>query len=454
MKKFTFSAIAFLLLGASTMTLRAFDNTEACYDAINSALQSGDFATVDSLLDDWKKSNVAPAEALFAEGYASYRKGDIERAELLMDSAERMNPMQLDFRTRHIREQYLAGRKAKAFAGLRRLAAETAADPDGWTVDEDMPEMDAQEALVTLMSSYIYYHLNGKLPFDDIRQFADSVAAAVPDPGDVETKIVLGSILLENSDYEGAASILEKCLPIARQPRLSAVRTMLALLYGENGDAERASEMAGAVFDDPESDPRYVEMLQSSFSPQRDTLSYRQFQFTVLSYFASSLTPEWIPENLDRPDILIPEYLNGMSFAVDRDISGITAEKFDVEAHFGDSTAILPVIVWTMPEPKEFVDCKYVAFVPQGDSLRYITLEKTIPIKDDPEKVYIVCEAVFNADSQGYDHRNYGYKVGDALTTEQFSRLAAYAVYDMSSRAGVDSKGNKITIYIPADEEK
>ena len=434
---------------------RADERTDAYYEAIANAIAAGNFLTADSILHEWKNAGNEPIERTFAEGHVAYRRGQAELGKQLTDSAINLSPKSLDFRTRQIREQYLAGQRDEAFQGIRKLAAETAKNQTNWLIDDAPIDIPADEAVCLLMSSHIYNQLNHFLPSTDLRQFADSVIKAYPEYGSVLINTGIGYALYEKGDKAGAIQAWEQALPGAHQPELSHLRALLATSYGEVGDTQRSSDLAKLILDDPESDPEICQYIKQSYSVEVDTLSYRQIQFNVLSYFASPLATEWITENLEHPEIILPKYLAGMNYVSERDLSCIKAERFDVEANFADSTALLPVIVWTMPEPKNFVDCKYVAFVPQGDSLRYITLEKTLPLDNDEFKnMYIVCEAVFNVESEGYDHRNYGYRVGDNLTTEQFSRLAAHAVYDMSSRAGVERKGNKTTIHIPGAEEK
>ena len=51
--------------------------------------------------------------------------------------------------------------------------------------------------------------------------------------------------------------------------------------------------------------------------------------------------------------------------------SDIRADKVDVDS--------IGVYVWAFPEPEEMPLCKYVAFVPVGETLQLFTLEKSFP---------------------------------------------------------------------------
>lgn len=438
MRKIVPLLICLSAIACAVTFARADERSDAYYDAIADAITAGNFSTADSLLNEWRNAGIDPVERIFSEGFVAYRRGQTELGKELIDSAINLSPKRLDYRTRQIREQYLAGRKDEAFEGIRKLAAETAKNPTDWVIENEQIDIPAGEAVCLLMSSHLYHHLSHLMQSADLRQFADSVIATYPEDGVVNINTALGYGLYENDDKAEAIEAWEQALTKAHQPELSHLRALLASCYGETGDIQRYSDMVKLILDDPESDPEILEYMGLNADVKVDTLSYSQLQFIVMSYFACPLAPEWITDNLEHPEIILPQYLVGMNFESERDITCIKAEKFDVEVNDGDSTAIIPVIVWTMPEPHNIIDCKYVAYLPDGDKWRYITLEKTLSMEDFT-KSFVVCEAIFRDDTQGYDHLNYGIMTDDAVTADLFSRLAAHVAFELSSRSGEKS---------------
>ncbi len=428
MKKSVLIIPVALSLLAITSRGHADERTDAYYDAIYDAIMTGDTATADSIIGEWKLSGLEPVEAMFAEGYVALRKGETKRGEALLDSAEVIMPRRLDFRTRHIREQYIAGKKQDAFAGLRELASDIADTTEEWTIYDQTADISAQEEAVVLLTSHMYYQMNEVLPFEEIVEFADSVAAVFPIPGKMDTKILLGQIMYEKEDFNGAVATWESILPMATEPRLSQLRLMLMFGYTNIDEPDKWQATAMALMESPDADLDVIKTFNEAFLGEPDTLSYRQFQYTVLSMFAAQPFRDNFPEALCDPQHLLKDYLCHTNLTVSRDVTGITAESFDIANSDSGTTVTQPVIVWTMPEPQNMIDTKYVAFVPDGDNhFRYITLEKTLP-SETGETEYIVCEAVFREDKTSYDHLNYGMGFDDSLTTADFARIAARVV--------------------------
>lgn len=434
MKKLLIPALAVIIAAISAQPLHAYDDSDSYYEALDEAVKSGNRLLADSLLSAWKKSGIEPEELVFAEGRTAMRLGDIDRGDALLDSAETLAPKRLDFRVRHIREKFLAGRKQEAFAAMRRITAETAADTAAWAYFEEPIEGPVSDELAGAFGAILYHMKEEGMPMETLREIADTMAVLIPDAGATEAKLAFGTLLCQDGNFSEAISLFESALPTATEPRLSRLRLLLISSYMDTNEPDKREAMAIELLTSPYSDPAVLKAFNEYFLAEPDTVPYGQFQMTVLSMFADQPFLDNFAEMLRRPQNLLAYYFAYTNLTVDRDLSGITAETVDITYTDGDSTVTLPVIVWTMPEPREMIDCKYVAFVPDGDNhFRFITLEKTFPFGEEEEaegNVYMVCEAVFTEQNVSYDHRNYGMRFGDSLPVADFARVAAHIVVD------------------------
>jgi len=142
-----------------------------------------------------------------------------------------------------------------------------------------------------------------------------------------------------------------------------------------NEDYDRALIYCRKIIEDPAIEDQYKEKAQSTIdfinTPVQQLKKYTYF-FKWLPRLAAEIpaTPEYDDVFTDVTFINTAALRNMRMASPFRD-EEITSETFEIDGHK------VYVLTYPDPNPEEIAICRYVAFVPSGDSYRYFTYEKS-----------------------------------------------------------------------------
>ena len=234
---------------------------------------------------------------------------------------------------------------------------------------------------------------------------------------------------LNQGQYEAAGEVLtrwEKAEPESAE--LLAGKIKLFALTGRTDSAKYYAGLFAQRQDVEEGYKQYLADIVDRLSTPPDTVRYKFYQMVLLAQLAEIHPSDEMKHFLMNPQQAVALFRN-QGIVVERDLSTTSAQRV-----VADSTEM---IVWTMPEPENLIDCKYVAFVPADSCFEYFTFEKTIPFGEQPENMYILCQSKYKYNEpSSHIHSNYRVGAGDDCTPKQFAKMVEWA------RATSQNKGH------------
>lgn len=412
----------FVALLTLILTLPMFAQDMSSMYGINfyDALDKGNYSMAEILLSQWQEAGGSPTELTLAEASLRMRSDSTSTVagEELFRKAIASSPENLSYPLRFMEELALAGKISEALEVCKGFCAEVDRDVQLTLFDTTIPA-DSVDLYVGSCFAGMVDNLSGKLTADEILDLTEGMVSCYPG-GIVEgmTRYHTGFAMYNQERTEAAINQWEKAVGFFDEPYKSEIHLNLALLYAMKGDLLNAGINAEHAQKEGPEDIRtaatkLIEDMNGS------TVPYRYYTMVLLSKLALETQPSPEGEATLLDPTTFNENLRQAGYKVDRDINPISALK--VESDFGNT------IVWSMPEPKDFIDCLYVAFVPADSCYRFITLEKTFD--NEGKESFILCESVYQPESEGYKHSNFNTYFDRSLTPEQFGRIASDIVH-------------------------
>lgn len=237
-------------------------------------------------------------------------------------------------------------------------------------------------------------------------------------PENVELLNLMGGIAFEKGDAANALRYMERASGL--RPCDGLVRYNIAYVSYTEGDTARAlsvcREMTESDCIDEESKEMAAELEHRICTPLEPIRLY--------DYFF-----RWLPAVAEQARTADADWLFGTPVPVNDEISARNGLRSPFSAADIEVSKLeaggREMYVWTFPMPTEVPMCRYVAFVPDGDGVRYYTFEKSI---DN----YWVTGAI----SEG-THSNFGGIDTLPADAEAFAKFLAETVLSHQSPAAV-----------------
>lgn len=393
--------------------------TAAYLDNLSVACESGDTALVDDILKQWEAKEPDSPDMLWGKAQFLYATDRIDKDSLfsMMSKVVALDPKRLDLKLRlldsQINELSTPEQITKTFCDVRN---ELFNDPSGWKINGDTLTEDQFVPLLASFAGDLVETINANSSIDIAKQFVDRLQkTGVEDRIVQEAKVVLAQYYSILKMYNEAIVVLKELLESNSDINKSALLFNIALYYSyldNKKEALKYAKLAEKAGDDKNA-PRLIRDLDTPEQQAR----YYDFVFQLLPRLLSEMPVSdktW--EMLMDPNYVVRIFKRN-HYNINKDLSNVKAEA--VPSDSGE------IIVWTMPEPEEMTEPKYIAIVPDGDHYRMFTLEKTFDFegkfKGDP---YFAGGANFKAGDRMASHFSFGeYVDGKTCTPEQFVKL-------------------------------
>ena len=410
-------SLLFLALFLS-FSLSSFSQTSAYVSNLHVALEAGDTLLVKDVLNQWENAEPDNPDMLFYKSQTLYNLGEISIDSALVTLGEitRLAPKRADYALIFIEQTSL--RDFNVDETVKKLIdfdSRLKADPEGWTFGKNEVTPEDFDKLTAQLAGDLVEELGREDALSDAEAFADALAASSLDKNvTLEARKALAMSFSMHKQYEKAIETVKKLLADGA-PNRAALLFNIALYYSYLDDTEEALNYAKLAQEagDNKKAPRLIEDLQTP--PQQ--ARYYDFVFQLLPRLLSQLpVSEQTARILASPDEIISIFKRNR-IVVSKDLSNVKTKVVPTE--FGE------IIVWTMPEPEEMTEPKYIALVPGLEHYSLYTLEKTIDFEGDFDADPYICGgASFAPGDSRASHFSFGDCVdGQNCTPEQFVKL-------------------------------
>ncbi|MDE6397001.1 MAG: hypothetical protein K2K84_07005 [Muribaculaceae bacterium] len=382
------------------------------------ALEAGDTLLVKDVLNQWEKAEPDDPDMLFYKSRILYNLGEISIDSALVTLGEitRLAPKRADYALAFIEQTTLRNFNVdEAVRKIMDFDSRVKADPEGWTFDTNEVAPEDFDKLTAQLAGDLVEELGRDGALSDAEAFVDALAGTSLDTqATLEARKALAMSFSMHKQYEKAIETVKKLLADGATNR-DALLFNIALYYSYLDNTEEALKYARMAQEagDTVKAPRLIEDLMTP----PDEARYYDFVFQLLPRLLSQLpVSEHVAEILSSPEEVVTIFKQNR-IIISKDLSGIKSEV--VPSEVGN------VIVWTMPEPEEMTEPKYIAFVPGSEHYSLLTLEKTFDFEGNFKgDAYIAGGANFNAGDRMASHFSFGeYVDGKTCTPEQFVKL-------------------------------
>ncbi|MDE6396637.1 MAG: hypothetical protein K2K84_05150 [Muribaculaceae bacterium] len=328
----------------------------------------------------------------------------------------------MDFRFYYIGMLIRDGDSA-AVNEYKKLRSDMKEKPSGW---KTLGDTIAVNDLQGYFNEFLMMTMSDQKNIEDVNSFVDGLKAHGFFEGS-EFPIYVGASnwYIMNEKWPEAFEMSEKALTYSDEPYSSSIAEVLsrlALRLDKKADAVKYARM---VLSSPVADTAMQKTARAVIEYVESPVSYKKFQQVILPSLLRDKKPTGeMLEYLNDPTKIVEDLIES-GITVDRDLSGIVSEKSKYQTS-RDMTKETECVVWTMPEPRYNSECKYILFVPDGDRIRYLVLEKKNSA--DPTKGrFVVCEIDFSENGTR-NHRMYGLELEDDSEFFPFVMLAMKVV--------------------------
>lgn len=413
MKKIFIALVALIL----TVPVFAQETTEIFEDNFYDTLNRGEYGLAEDLLSLWQQAGGDPIELKIAEAKLRMRSDSTATGagEALFREAIASSPGRIDIHMSFMSELAKVGKTREAVEECREMFSEVDKNGTSFIYDHTIPA-DSVDIYIAAGMADLVDHLEGKISPEKLKELTEGIVSCRPG-GIVEgmTRYQTGIVLYKKQRVNDVIEQWEKAVNIFDEPIRSELNLNLAILSMEKLDLEKAAYYATLAEKDG---GETIQATAAKLLEELDKFSipYRHYTMVLLSKLAHETTPSTEGEKVLLDPVAFNESLRQKGYNVDRDLSLISAVKVGKDS--------VNTIVWTMPDPKDYIDCLYVAFVPADSCYRFITLEKTFKLNGDDDEIFILCESVYQPETNRYAHSNFNMYYNRKTSAAKFGKIA------------------------------